>query len=589
MLSCTIPFSALALLFTNVGAVKNTSYTNPVIPGWHSDPSCVFVKELDNTLFCTTSSFMAFPGNPIYATQDFVNWRLASNALSRVEQLPEIRTATNIQIGGMFANTLRYHKGKFWLISAWANIDRPAPVFVLNTATNPYDDASWTNMVISETPDQSNGFTIDPDLFWEDDGSLIVAASGQPAIQAFKFDVNTGKLSKPFNLWTGTGGSSVEGPHIYKKDGYYYLLVAEGGTQIGHAATIARAKTLNGTWESSPTNPLVSNARTNQYFQTVGHADLFQDANDNWWGVALATRGGPALYNQSILDMGRETSLYPVSWPKGQFPVADQVRGRMSGPLPQARPQPRRPGPPDTGLVPGKAEFVDFKPGSSIPKSWLWWRAPFNPSDFQVSPEGHPNTLQIASSRANMTGDATFNATREGLNGIFRRQEHTYFNFTVDLDPSFGSTAGDEFGVSNFLNQDQHVDLGILYTNVSDSDCTPTFRFRARSARAPEPKDVFVPVPKEWLRGTISVRISSTSESKYSFFVASSHKPHEEKLIAEYTTALLTNDGAGNGALMGVYATTNGGSRKFNGYTSQWRYEPVAQKVDYDDIIPYKN
>jgi beta-xylosidase len=259
MLLSPLPSLALVSFLGLASAAQHVPYTNPILPGWHSDPSCVFVAELDNTFFCTTSSFISFPGNPIYASQNLVNWTLASYSVSRVAQLPEIRTATNSQFGGMFANTLRYQNGTFFLISSWYNGDLGYPRFVLNTATDPFDDSSWTNMLEVET----HGLTIDPDIFFDDDGSVVVASAGAPIIASY-LDLATGKTSEPWTLWNGTGRGHPEGPHIYKKDGFYYLMIADGGTQLGHSATIARSKTLNGTWESSPYNPLVSNTGTDE-------------------------------------------------------------------------------------------------------------------------------------------------------------------------------------------------------------------------------------------------------------------------------------------------------------------------------------
>jgi beta-xylosidase len=143
-------------------------------------------------------------------------------------------------------------------------------------------------------------------------------------------------------------------------------MIADGGTQLGHSATIARSNTLNGTWESSLYNTLVSNTGTDEYSQTVGHADLFQDAGGNWWGVALTTRGGPRLYNESVFPMGRENALFPVSWPELGWPVAQQVRGQINGPLPQGV---KSELPQAQGPMVGKADVVDFKPGSTIPNN----------------------------------------------------------------------------------------------------------------------------------------------------------------------------------------------------------------------------
>lgn len=296
-------FSSLLACMLALGlvlAVSDVAYTNPILPGWHSDPSCIFVAEFNETYFCSTSSFLDFPGNPIYASQDLIHWKLASNALSRISQMPDIQTQRGPEYGGMFANTLRFHNGTFYLISAWADDKYGVPLFVLFQTTNPFDASSWSDVKWVQTP----GFTIDPDLFFDDDGSVVVASSGSPIIACF-LDIATGNISETWTMWNGTGGSSQEGPHLYKKDGYYYLMIAEGGTQLGHAATVARSTSLRGPWEASPSNPLVSNAGTDEYFQTVGHADLFQDAAGNWWGVALSTRGGPALYDELIFPMGK--------------------------------------------------------------------------------------------------------------------------------------------------------------------------------------------------------------------------------------------------------------------------------------------
>ncbi|KAK7947034.1 uncharacterized protein PG986_011355 [Apiospora aurea] len=576
--------AAPAAIASNVTTTVR-SYNNPILPGWHSDPSCVFVAEgpYNNTAFCTTSTFMAFPGNPLYDSRDLTTWKL----------LPEIRTATNQQFAGMFANTLRHHGGAFYLISAWINTAVELPRFVLFTTTDPYDDAAWSDGRFVETPTR----TIDPDIFFDDDGSVVMASSGNPII-ARHLDVTTGKTSEAWALWNGTGSGSTEGPHLYRKDGWYYLLVAEGGTQLGHSAT----------WKPCPSNPFVSNSGADSYFQTVGHADLFQDGAGYWWGIALSTRGGPELYNDLIFPMGRETVLYPVSWPEGEWPIAEQVLGE-----------------PDT---------VDFAPGTSIPHNWIYWRTPFDPNTFSISDEDHPNTLRITASRANLTADAAFNASLsisdedhpntlritasranltadaafnaslEGLGAVFRRQEHSYFNFSVNLHvPPNGAerAEADELGVSNFLNQDQHVGIGVVYLPPQGSNGTskraatglePYFRVRADSVRyAPVPEPVIAPVPSAWLQdgdAVVRLRISPRNESHYEVFASQGggDDDGEPMPLAIYTTALLSGDGAGTGGLLGAYATTNGGNQTFDAYFGRRRYEPVGQIIDYGVIVP---
>ncbi|KAK7417306.1 hypothetical protein QQZ08_011686 [Neonectria magnoliae] len=314
------------------------AYNNPILPGWNSDPSCTFVKELDATFFCTTSSFLAFPGVPVYASKDLVNWKLASNALTRPEQLPEL-SFNGQKSEGIWASTIRYRKGN------------------------------------------------------------------------------------------GTGDRNPEGPHIYDKDGFYYLLIGEGGTETNHTVTIARSKSLQGPYEGYDGNPILTAKNTDEYFQTVGHADLFQDASGNWWAVALATRCGPKW---ETYPMGRESVVVPVKWEKDEWPVLDTVRGKMSGPLPE-----RNRNVPGDGHWVNEHDRIDFSPGSSLPKHLSFWRPP-KESLFAVSPKGYPNTLRISPSRANLTADTSFEPKNDGLGFVFRKQSSTILAYSVDVlfDPS---------------------------------------------------------------------------------------------------------------------------------------------------------
>lgn len=127
-------------------------------------------------------------------------------------------------------------------------------------------------------------------MFWDDDGTTYLSSAG---ILLQEIDLATGNVSEPVSIWNGTGLPYPEGPHIYKKDGWYYLLIAEGGTELGHRAAVARSRNIKGPYESDPAGPFLTNNDTGEYFQTVGHADLFQDDRGKWWGMALATRSGP--------------------------------------------------------------------------------------------------------------------------------------------------------------------------------------------------------------------------------------------------------------------------------------------------------
>ncbi|KAK3197516.1 hypothetical protein GRF29_216g440421, partial [Pseudopithomyces chartarum] len=294
---------------------KWSEYTNPILPGWNSDPSCVFVKEFDNTLFCTTSSFLAYPGIPVYASKDFTSWKLASNAIARPDQLPELGESgggPGPQSEGIWASTIRYRDGTFYLITSYINQRKWDPKLILFTTKDPFKDG-WHGPIRLQNP----GHDIDPDLFWDQDGTPYVSVAA--GISITPMDLTTGApLGATFKVWNGTGDRNPEGPHLYRKDNWYYLLIGEGGTETNHSVTMARSRTLRGPYEGYDKNPVLTAKGTENYFQTVGHADLFQDAAGNWWGVALATRSGPEWVNY---PMGRETVLVPVRWEEGEFPV----------------------------------------------------------------------------------------------------------------------------------------------------------------------------------------------------------------------------------------------------------------------------
>jgi beta-xylosidase len=463
---------------------QNSTYTNPILPGWHSDPSCVFVAEENNTFFCTTSSFLAFPGIPIYASQDLVHWKLVSNAFTRPEQVPEIANSTSqTQQDGLWASTIRYRKGKFYLVTSYASTFPAFKVVsgFLFTSTNIYSDDSWSDPIRFAIGD------IDPDLFWDDDGTTYISRAG---IVQQTIDLETGSLGPETKIWAGTGGATPEGPHIYKKDGWYYLMISEGGTELNHRVTIARSRNVTGPYEGYSGNPILTNSNTTEYFQTVGHADLFQDGNGNWWGSALATRSGPAW---RVYPMGRETVLFAVTWEKGEWPILEPVQGRMTG---WKLPQPSKfEGIPGNGAYVDAPDHVTIAPGTSIPRHFLYWRPPKEGS-FIVSPPEYPYSLRLLPSSRNITGTGVpgVDVNETAITLITRRQSHTYFTFSVDI--SFVPTEeGEEAGVTIFLTQDQHIDLGIVLLS-SSGKLVPHVRFQTtllNDLNTPATQNVTVP------------------------------------------------------------------------------------------------
>jgi beta-xylosidase len=257
------------------------------------------------------------------------------NAINRQSQLslrlsdtklhPQNDGTVMLATGGLFAPTIRYDSksGKTYIINT--NIIHPedggediAKNFIVST-----DDIwsdNWSDPVYLEFQG------IDPSIFWDHDGTAFVCGSRGPGpmttISLFEIDLATGKkTSQEKTVWKGTGGIYPEGPHIYKKDEWYYLVISEGGTFTDHMITVARSRDIWGPYESHAKNPILTARGTNNYVHCTGHSDLFQDTQDQWWGVCLGMR-----MKGSRFMMGRETFLVSGSWEQGEWPSLESVQ-----------------------------------------------------------------------------------------------------------------------------------------------------------------------------------------------------------------------------------------------------------------------
>lgn len=496
-----------------------------MLPGWHSDPSCIFVPEYNSTFFCVTSTFLITPGLPIHASHDLRSWKIASHAINRPSQLP-LYSSTYGASNGIYAATLRYHKGTFYLVTTF--FSNGISTLLFNT-TDPYSDSAWSS------PANITTIGYDPDLFWDDDGQSYITAT---AMNTAKIDLVTGAVGKPTNIWNGTGGAYPEGPHMYKKDGFYYLMISEGGTELGHSVTIARSKDIYGPYESYAGNPILTNRNTAEYFQTVGHSDIFQDAEGAYWACALATRSGPAWKNY---PMGRETVLTPVNWATGQWPIFEPVRGREMGwprsittkDIPQA-----------SGSFITDPDIVDFEPGTKLPTNFLHWRWPRNGS-FEISPLGHPNTLKMTPTGQITAADAS-SAGADGITLVTRLQTHTTFTFAFDLlfQPK---VLNEEAGIIVFLTQEQHLDLGLILLPSSMNGSEVSIRLRTAGTgndNSTIPIEIIRPVPAAWLVAPITLQVEAVNDTHYAFSAASA-RDRAKRVTIGFAPATIVSGGTG--------------------------------------------
>lgn len=405
-------------------------FTNPVISGFHPDPSICRAGE---DYFLVTSSFEYFPGVPLFHSRDLVHWRQIGHCLTRPSQLPmaEIRPS-----GGIFAPTIRHHNGTFYMVTT--NVTGGGNFYV--STNDPFGE--WSEPIWVE----QGG--IDPSLFFDDDGRVyftsnfasripvpdeIDPATFQWGIQQSEIDIATGKLrSEPRVIWHGTGGKYPEAPHLYKIGGSYYLMIAEGGTEYGHMETIARSATPWGPWQPCPHNPILSHRSLQSPIQGLGHADLIEAHDGSWWLVCLGFRpqGYPPCYH-----LGRETFLAPVAWDAAGWPwVGDSGRILVAQEAPHLTPVAWDP----------PAVRDDFDAPVLRPE----WNSISHPSG-AWSLTVRPGALCLHSGAALDTWPPPA--------WIGRRQQHLSCEATTLLD--FTAAGDTEAGITVWMNPRHHYDL----------------------------------------------------------------------------------------------------------------------------------
>ncbi|GAA2713941.1 glycoside hydrolase family 43 protein [Actinoplanes palleronii] len=389
---------------------------NPILPGFNPDPSVVLV---DGFYYVVTSTFEYLPGLPIYRSADLVTWEQIGNVATRPEQLGIDTAPSGL---GVWAPTLRYHDGRFHLIVIITGSPRGCVVFTAEDPAGPWDDGTTITGIDG----------IDPDLAWDDDGTAYVTYSGFDAtgpaagehhgIQQARVDLAAGRaLEVPRSLWSGTGLRFPEAPHVFRRGEHWYLMIAEGGTERGHAVSIARGPSISGPFAGGPANPILTASGRDSRVQCVGHADLVTgpDGEDRLILLGVRTVGWTAAFS----PLGRETFVTRVSWHDG-WPVVEPV-----------------PSPDGEGVVEESFDFAD--PGALDDPGWLAvGRAP-----------GQVGSLTETPGRLTLHGvEGGMRAFRPSFVG--RRQRHltSVFTATVDASAGVGGLA---------CRYDEHIHLSI--------------------------------------------------------------------------------------------------------------------------------
>ncbi len=400
-------------------AAAAQGYTNPVISGMNPDPS---VCRVGDDYYLVSSSFHYFPGVPLYHSKDLVNWERIGHVLTRESQLP-LKDAHSWN--GIYAPVIRYHDGTFYMITT--NTSGKGNFIVTTKDIR----GEWSEPIWIDMPG------IDPELFWDDDGTCYYTGSGNDGIIQCKINPDTGEqLSGPKIISYGTGGRYPESPHIIKKDGMYWLLMAEGGTEFGHMVTIFRSRYVDGPYEPAPHNPILTHFKQStqgSQIQGLGHADLIQAHDGSWWMICLGFRiqGG-----QHHL-LGRETFLAPVSWEKGFWPVVNgtgDITLNMDVPTLPLKPFEARP------------ERDEFE-GRRLGTEWSWIRNP----DMSRYALGN-GALRLYGTAAGLD---EFSASPTFVG--FRQQD---IDFTAETCVDFlDARNGDKAGMTVMMDAGSHYDV----------------------------------------------------------------------------------------------------------------------------------
>jgi xylan 1,4-beta-xylosidase len=417
-----------------IAPLKPDEVRNPILPGFHPDPSIV---RVGTDYYLVNSSFSFYPGLPIFQSRDLLHWTQIGNAIDR----PGMFDFTGLGVArAVFAPTIRHHHGLFYIINTCIECG----FNFLITATNPA--GPWSNPVFLPTVDG-----IDPDLFIDEDGRSWISNNGPPidaprydghrAIWIQEFDLNTHKMTGPRSVIVDGGVHLAdkpiwtEGPHIFKRGGYYYLIAAEGGTAGNHSETVYRSRKVTGPYTPGPVNPILTQrdldpARPFPVYAT-GHADFVQAPDGKWWSVFLGTRP----YEANLSNLGRETFLLPVSWPENGWPIilpgGNIVPQVLAGGRAKA----------------GTSDRDDFRTPKLTP-DWLMLRTP-KERWYSLAP--HALSLSPRTASLSGTGNPSF---------LAKRQRHRDENVETELVYA-PRREGDHAGLAIFADERHHYFFGI--------------------------------------------------------------------------------------------------------------------------------
>lgn len=511
-------------------------FYSPILQGCYPDPS---ITRKGDDYYLVTSSFVMFPGVPIFHSKDLVNWKQIGHVLERESQLKVGDAGISM---GVYAPDILYnpHNDTFYLITTqfaggFGNI-------VVKTK-DPLQ-GNWSD------PIKLNFDGIDPALFFDDDGKAYVVHNDAPdegkelyqghrVIKVWDYDVEKDQVIAGTDKIIVDGGVDIskkpiwiEAPHVYKRYGKYYLMCAEGGTGANHSEVIFVSDSPRGPYKPAEKNPILSQRHLDKSrpnpVEWAGHADLVETPNGDWYGVFLAIRPN----EKGRVNTGRETFILPVDW-SGEWPVFQGGMEPLKPSIEMPRGAENKTGM-DDFFPSGNFTFVDNFGGTGLDDRWIALRGP-REKFIRKSKNG----LVIKPFNVNIKA-------LKPISTLFHRQQHATFSASVDMHYK-PETAGDLAGLACVQSEAFNYVFGVTKSGKD---------YYLVLERTEKGTSKLIAQTRLERMGKISLKVTANGDD-YRFYYAMNNGTFEN-LGGTVSGDILSTDVAGGftGAMIGLYATS---------------------------------